>query len=158
MSYPFPTDQACRRAGAHLLSCDDDAYCNSCGHQYDPELDDQQVGPLALLVGVPAAMIGALADRIRRARTPAMHQPPAGRYGVSWYGEHSSIAQTAYRFRRRQAARVAVAGSTAPDFWAWARQQPFTIDELTDGSDLPVVRADAELPDQSSLEFTAWSA
>ena len=76
-------------------------------------------------------------------------------YGVSWYGNIASIAQTGFRFTREEAVQIAKAGAEAPNFWAWAKDQPFAIDELTDGSAIPVVRADAETEDQSG-EFTAW--
>ena len=32
-SYQYDTQLNCRLAGMHLTSCDDDGYCNFCGHQ-----------------------------------------------------------------------------------------------------------------------------
>jgi hypothetical protein len=76
-------------------------------------------------------------------------------YGVSWYGDEASIAQTGYRFTRDDADRIAKEGAEAPDFWAWAEAQSFQVDELTDGQALPVVRAAVETEEQVN-EFTAW--
>jgi len=78
-------------------------------------------------------------------------------YGVGWYGDNASIAQTGYEFRLKEdAERFARDGATAANFWLWANQQPFQIDELTDGNDLPIVRADVETGDPTFTATTAW--
>lgn len=79
-----------------------------------------------------------------------------GPFGVSWYGMDASIAQTGFQFTADEARTVARLGAEATDFWAWADAQPFEVDELTDGTALPVMRADAENETQDSDEFTAW--
>ena len=74
-------------------------------------------------------------------------------YGIGWYGENASIAQTGYEFDEATGLRLAREGSEAADFWQWVKAQSFDVDELTDGLDLPVVRADLETPDE---EWLAW--
>lgn len=76
-------------------------------------------------------------------------------WGVSWYGDTASIAQTGFLFTRHDAIVVACKGAEADDFWKWANKQPYQIDELTDGAALPVVRADVETEDEG---VTAWRA
>ena len=66
-------------------------------------------------------------------------------FGVGWYGRDNSIAHTGYIFRNAEdAARFARDGAVAPNFWLWVNEQPFEIDALSDGNDLPIVRADVE--------------
>lgn len=77
-------------------------------------------------------------------------------YGVGWYGEGASIAQTGFEFSKDAAERIAREGAEAPGFWAWAIGQDFQVDELSDGEGLPVVRADLETEDETNEVFGAW--
>lgn len=80
------------------------------------------------------------------------------RYGVTWYGDTASIAQTGYEFSRRRARRIARAGAEAPDLWAWAAAQPFAVDAMTNPSASPVVRADVETATETGEILGAWVA
>lgn len=38
--YLYDSPEECKTWGDHLTDCDDDGYCNHCGHQYSDEDDD----------------------------------------------------------------------------------------------------------------------
>lgn len=87
---PYDDLDDCIASGQHLQDCDDDGYCNNCGHQDSPDHDD---GPVVtgtvtlpiLALGEEANSVAIFAskdDRFRLVRRAVEHldlpEPPEG--------------------------------------------------------------------------------